>query len=75
MPYCSSSQAVSRATLEPGPRFIHEHVDTLPLFVGHSDGTQRGTPIHCRQRSGVAVVNDRVTVVDQRRAVLRHALD
>ncbi len=54
--------------------FIYQHMNFFALLVRGADNSQRGAPIDGGERAGVAVMNDRVAVVDQCGAVFRHAL-
>jgi hypothetical protein len=49
-------------------------VNSFAKFVSHADDAECRAIIHCRQRAGVAMVQHRVAVGQQRRAVLAHAL-
>src|SRR5215212_9561200 len=47
-------------------------MDFLTLFMSRTDNTKGCAPIDGRERTRVAVMDDRITIVDQRSAMLGH---
>ena len=62
-----------RSALQARACLVDQHMDVLALLVRHENDAERRAPIDGGKGARIAVVQNRVAVVDERGAVLGHA--